>query len=107
VRFWMAFIKLPSPAAGRLVLASRGGRPVRPRTGGGTSATFAIATSAVTTSTSVTITASAGDVTRLVRRLLERRQSEDLHVHAQRERHGYGQRAVTRRPLSTREEEGC
>ena len=64
VRFWMAFIKLPSPAAGRLVLASRGGRPVRPRTGGGTSATFAIATSAVTTSTAVTITARAGDVTR-------------------------------------------
>ena len=33
MRFWMAFIKLPSPAAGRLVLASRGGRPVRPRKG--------------------------------------------------------------------------
>ena len=44
----------------------------------------------------------------LVRRLLERRQqNEDLHVHAQRKHDDYGQRAVTRTPLSTREEEGC
>ena len=47
--------------------------------------------------TSITLRVSNGRDATLVRRLFERRkQEEDVHVHAERQRGGHSQRAVTR-----------